>query len=299
MATPVGSTRGLSNPLISLEVMRRFRSPMSAWAIPLLMTLPGIAVCVIYGLTTSARSGFDAMGDPMASGDLVVDSSNGLGAGMFAAVAALLLLTLILTVPTMVGPSIAGERHNQTLQPLQLTEMTPGTIVGGKLVSSVAYLLVLMLCATPVMVIPFLLGGITVAQVVGTFIVLVLIMIEFAAISLAASAVISKPTGATFTALISCAVVTVGPWIAMGVMYSAAYRTNPDMDASESLIRLIASFSPVALGSWVLGSVEADLSVDAITGLDRAASLFWFVVITALCLLLARAKVSAPVERDR
>ncbi len=296
---PTRWTGTRSNPLISLEVMRRFRSPMAAWAIPLLMTLPGVAVCLIYAAVTSWSSSFDAMGNEIPAGGFSVDELTGMGVSMFAAVAGLLLLTLILTVPTLVGPSIAGERHNQTLQPLQLTEMTPGKIVGGKLISSVAYLLVVLLCATPVMVIPFLLGGITAVQVIGTFIVLVLIMIEFAAISLAASATLSKPTGATFTALVSCAAITVAPWIVMGVLYSVAYRSNPTMDAEDSALRLVGSFSPVALGSWVLGSAEDQIGLDAVSNLDKFLSALWWLVITSLCLLLARSKVTAPVERDR
>lgn len=299
MTAPVRSTGPRANPLISLEVMRRFRSPLAAWAIPLLMTLPGVAVCLIYAATTSWATSFDAMGNEVPAGEFTVDQLTGIGAGMFGAVVGLLLLTLILTVPTMVGPSIAGERHNQTLQPLQLTEMTPAKIVAGKLISSVAYLFVVLLCATPVMVIPFMLGGITAAQVVGAFIVLVLVMVEFAAISLAASATLSKPTGATFTALVSCAAITVGPWIVMGVMYSVAFRSDPNLDVADSAIRLIASFSPVALGSWVLDSADEQTGIEAITNLDKFASALWFVVITSLSLLLARSKVTAPVERDR
>lgn len=310
MAAPTGSTgstgstgarsTGLrSNPLIALEVMRRFRSPMAAWAIPLLLILPGVAVCLIYAATTSWGTSFDPMGNPMAAGAFDVEELSGMGVGMFSAVAGLLLLTLILTVPTLVGPSIAGERHNQTLQPLQLTEMTPSSIVAGKLISSVAYLVVVLLCASPVMVIPFLLGGITAMQVVGTFIVLVLIMIEFAAISLAASATLSKPTGATFTALVSCAVVTVAPWIVMGVLYAVAYRSNPALDAEDSAIRLIASLSPVSLGSWVVDSSNDLTGIEAVETVDKVASVVSFLVITSLSLLLARSKVTAPVERDR
>ena len=149
------------------------------------------------------------------------------------------------------------------------------------------------------MVIPFLLGGITAFQVIGAFVVLVLIMIEFAAISLAASATLSKPTGATFTSLVACAAITVVPWIVMGVMFSVAYRSNPNLDAGDSLLRLFAAPSPVALGSWVLDSTDDELGIEAITNLDKIASAIWFVVITSSCLALARSKVTAPVERDR
>lgn len=288
----------MANPLVKLEFARRFRSPIAAWAIPLLILLPGLAVTVIYSTITTTTTGFDAMGNQIDDGTFAVSDLRGVGVGMFVAVLAMLLLALILMVPSTVGASIAGERQSQTLQPLQLTEMTPGQIVRGKLVSSVAYLLLLLLCAAPVLTIPFLLGGTSAAVVIGAFVVLVLVAFEFAAISLAASSLMSRPAPGIIVSLLACAFVTIAPWIAMGIAFALASQGNPMFDAADSPLRYLSSFSPVALGSWVTGAAGEDMDEVATWG-DRVASAMWFGVLTVGALWLARSRVVAPVERDR
>ena len=118
----------MANPLVRLEFMRRFRTPAAAWGIPLAMVLPGLAVIAMYGTTVAAN---DWVGGNMDVGAVGMEPQvqSAVGLGMFSTVASMLMLTLIVLVPAFVGGSIAGERHSQTLQPLQLTAMTPGQIV--------------------------------------------------------------------------------------------------------------------------------------------------------------------------
>lgn len=290
----------MANPLIKLELMRRFRSQFSAWSIPLLILLPGLAVTLIYATTTSRAGlgGNDFGGGPFGGGDGVVAVSalDGVGVGMFFAVLATLLLSLLLMVPAMVGGSIAGERHNQTLQPLQLTAMGPTQIVAGKLVASVAYLLVLLACAAPVIVIPFLLGGTTATQAVGAYGVLVLVTVEFAAISLALSGIVSRPVPAIMASLFTCAALTIGPWILMGMAFVAASSADAGVDAGESALQLLSTPSPVALGAWVPMGDRGDLDIRS--GYPLLASV-WYLVVVLGSLWIARSRVTAPVERDR
>ena len=60
--------------------------------------------------------------------------------------------------------------------------------------------------------------------------------------------------------------------------------------------RFLASPSPVALGSWVPFGDDVDLLV---RNGDRFLSLFWYAAIIVACLVFARSRVVAPVERDR
>lgn len=300
----------VSNPLIKLEFLRRFRSVSAAWAIPLMLLLPGAAVTIAYWTTTVGRSsdvmaggeimfaggGFD---DPMAfdrGGGIAIDQLQSIGIGMFVAVLVTMLIALLLVVPSMVGGSIAGERHNQTLQPLQLTAMTPTEIVGGKMVSSVAYLVVLLLCAAPVMAIPFLLGGTTAGQVIGAYGVLVLIAIEFAAVSLAVSSFMARPAPAIMVSLVLCAALVAVPWIAMTVAMTVQVQGDPNFAAELSRARYLASPSPIALGSWIDFGEDGD---GFIRTSDRVLSAFWYLAVIAASLVFARNRVVAPVERDR
>lgn len=285
----------MANPLVRLEVMRRFRSPLAAWGIPIMVLLPGLAVALVYWSATATPSTFDQFGMPANAGFSVTDLK-GIGVGMFAAVVSTMLAALLLIVPSMVGGSIAGERQNQTLQPLQLTEMSPTQIVLGKMTSSVAYLLVLLGCAAPVMAIPFLLGGLTAVQVLGAYLILFLITVQYAAISLAVSSAMRRPGPAIMLSLVTCAFLTIGPWIAMSVGFVMASRGDPMFAAEDSLLRYVASPSPISLGTWVPMGEQVDLVIR--TG-DRVASAVWYVAVIVACLLFARVNVTAPVERDR
>ncbi len=301
----------MANPLIKLELMRRFRSPLAAWGIPLILLLPGLTVVLFYATSVAITDPMGMFGGGIGggldgAGQAVVDQSSGIsasalqgiGVGMFAAVVAALFLTLLVLVPAMVGGSIAGERHSQTLQPLQLTAMGPNQIVLGKLVSSLAYLVVALLCAAPVLTIPFLLGGLSATEVVGAYVVLLLVTIELAAVSLAVSAIMSRPAPAIIVSLVVCGFLTFAPWIATSVGYALAATNNPMFDAESSPIRYLAGASPIALGSWVL-DLSTDEMRDAVNVGDKALSLFWFAAISIGSLAIARANVVAPVERDR
>ena len=109
----------MNNPLIKLEMLRRFRSPAAAWGIPIVMLLPGLAVIAVYATSTAFAQ--MTAGAALMNWGGGVDSLQRVGQAMFAWVIGLLGLTMLMLVPSMVGTSIAGERHAQTLQPLQLT----------------------------------------------------------------------------------------------------------------------------------------------------------------------------------
>lgn len=291
-----------ANPIVRLEVARRFRSPMGAWGIPLLVLLPGLAVAIIYAttLTWSSDVWWAAQElDPLLMEQAApVSQLQGIGTGMFVAVLSMLVLTLMIMVPGLVGGSIAGERAAQTLQPLQLTALTPGQIIMGKLVASLGYLLVVLVCVAPVLAIPFLLGGLPVGLVLASLVILLLVVIELAAVSLAASALMARAAPAIVVALLVCAAIVVVPWVVMSFLAVLAGTNNPNFNFENSTIRYVATLSPVTLGSWAAGFGGEEFD-SFVTTWDRVFSTLWFVVITASSLLFARTRVVAPVERDR
>lgn len=286
----------MNNPIIKLELLRRFRSPVAAWGIPLVVLLPGLAILSVYAVSTHSAS-MTAAG-VMGAGGIGVDAMQRIGRGMFGWVVGLLAVTMFMLVPSLVGASIAGERHAQTLQPLQLTAVTPGQIVAGKLVASLLYLLVLMLCTAPILVIPFLVGGVAVSQLLGAFIVMFLVMIELAAISLAVSATFSSPAVASIVSVVACWSVTIAPFVLTGVLTAMLGVTRRGFDLFKSPIRYIVGVSPVSLSSWVVG-LDDGLGPNVVKPGDRLVSVFWFIVLTVLALWWARKKVTAPVDRDR
>jgi ABC-type transport system involved in multi-copper enzyme maturation permease subunit len=298
----VNASSLFSNPLVRLEFMRRFRGGLAAWGIPLMVFLPGVAVVIAYLAGTSNQQndlmdqGFGGAGAMMADG-ISVNQVDNFGEPMFFALMVTALLALMVLVPAVLGGSIASERDAQTLQPLQLTSLRPSDIVAGKLVSSLAYLLLLLTCLAPAMTIPFLVGGVTLSGVLKSFGLLFLVCVELAAMALAISAALRRSVSAIITSLLATGFLMVGPFVMMGVAFMVGSR-NLGFQGDRSVLRLLGSFSPVSLFSWVgtVGSVDTG-GFAGTSG--RVWSLVWWAVITFGSLLIARRSVTAPTVRDR
>ncbi len=310
--------RIFSNPLVRLEFLRRFRSGAAAWGIPLIVLLPGIAVVIAYQAGTSIQTnefgGQDnfavaaespndgAVGaiidaPPQPEQGVAIDQVDNFGAPMLIAMLVMAVGALMVLVPSVVGGSIASERDAQTLQPLQLTALTPGDIVAGKLVASMAYLLLLLLCLAPALTIPFLVGGVSLGGALKSFGVLLLICVELAAVALAVSAAQRRAVTANITSLIITGALMLGPFVVMGFAFLARSRDDA-FQSDVSVLRLLGSLSPVSLFSWVGTIGSADTGEFAGTA-GRVWSVVWWLLITIGALLVARRSVTAPTVRDR
>jgi ABC-type Na+ efflux pump permease subunit len=302
----------LSNPLVKLEVTSRFRGARAAWGIPLALLLPALAVTVIYvGAQRNPSLGSaDAMPEMVnvGGGQMVpavmldpgpsIDQLDSLGLGMFVAVVALLLLAIMVMVPALVGGSISGERANLTLQPLQLTRLTPADIVTGKLISSVAYLLLVVVCAAPVVSIPYLLGGVDASDIGAVALVFAAIAVELAAVSLMVSASFKRPAGGIVVSLLFTGLLVIGPFVVMAVLFYWQRVSGVRVLTFEtSWVRYVAGASPVALFGW-LGRIDQENATRWGRDLRFIAVGAWALVTTS-SLLIARRRVTAPVDRDR
>ena len=278
-----------SNPIVRFEMRRRFSGFAAAAGIGIAIGIPGLAVVVAYALTVRGNDQFNG-----------IDSFNNTGVILLTTVVVALTGTLVLFVPALAGGSIASERANQTLQPLQLTLLRPAQIVVGKLIASSAYLMVVIACALPVIAIPYLLGGVPVRTVITCLIVLAAIAIELAAVSVWVSSWFTKPVGAIVTALAMSLALCLGPWVVAGLtlvsqVTVAADGSPPPFD--ENAARLLAATSPTALFGFVdLGDIADD---DPAGSSGRLVAAACWLGVTTLCIRGAAKRVVAPAERDR
>lgn len=80
---------------------------------------------------------------------------------MYGFVTAIEFLLLLILAPAMTSGAISAEREKQTLELMLTTKMKPRDIVAGKLMSSMATLLLLLLSSVPAVAMVFIYGGIT------------------------------------------------------------------------------------------------------------------------------------------
>jgi len=98
--------------------------------------------------------------------------------------------------PSFAAGSLTGEKERRSYEMLLAAPLTPGTIVWGKFVSSLAYLGLLILSSLPLVSLCYLLGGLAVEDLVAAYVLLGCGAVQFGMISLACSAVFFRTSSA-------------------------------------------------------------------------------------------------------
>ena len=92
-----------------------------------------------------------------------------------------------LMAPTFAAGSITGEKERKTYEMLLASPLRPGTILIGKLLSSLSYLVILILSSLPLMILCYLLGGLLLSEITRSYLVLILAAGTFGLLSIACS----------------------------------------------------------------------------------------------------------------
>ena len=81
-------------------------------------------------------------------------------------------LLVVILLPALAAGALAQERERQTLEPLLLTPLTPGQIVWGKAAGVLCFGALLLLATLPLTSLSFMLGGVSPADVITAYAVL-------------------------------------------------------------------------------------------------------------------------------
>jgi ABC-type transport system involved in multi-copper enzyme maturation permease subunit len=159
------------NPVALRELQERFRTLRSPVLLSVWVLIAGAITFLAYlGAKSAAEGSLGGFGQVGLSSIL---ASTSMGRFILHCLLLGLLTAIVFVVPGQAAVTIVGERDRQTLQLLQVSQLGASGIVFGKLASSLAYILLLLVAAVPLMVIPVLLGGVTISQVVsGVFMVM-------------------------------------------------------------------------------------------------------------------------------
>jgi len=152
-----GWRQTLINPVLDKEFRLRMRTARSTWSMLVyLLTIGLLAMGYIY-LFIGGDEGGMARFRPHESRDLFY----------FLSVAQLVLVAFM--TPGLTAGIISGEREKQTLNMLLTTQQSSTTIVLSKLVSSLSFMLLVIVATLPVYSIVFLFGGISPKQLTLVF----------------------------------------------------------------------------------------------------------------------------------
>lgn len=175
------------NPVLAREVKERFRGRRAGWWITLWVIAMGSLFYTVYLIAQNSVRQF-GLGRLVATGYI--------GQYMFQAVSLLMVTAVVMVVPGMTALAVVAEREKQTLALLQVSQLTAFQLVKGKLASSLAYFLLILVLLSPVLAVPLLFGGMTVGDVLGALGMLVVIAATVGSISVWVSARARSSRGA-------------------------------------------------------------------------------------------------------
>ena len=98
--------------------------------------------------------------------------------------------------PTFAAGSITGEKERKTYELLLASPLRPSTILVGKLLSSLSYLVILIVSSLPLMILCYLLGGLLLSEITRSYLVLILAAGTFGLVSVACSSYFRRTSSA-------------------------------------------------------------------------------------------------------
>ena len=176
------------NPVLARELTERMRGLRATVMLSAYLVVLGLVVVLVY------RSESDAAGSFGASPVTELATA---GEGIFEWTLLFAMLLVLFLVPGFTAGAVAGERERQTLVPLQVSLLSPRSIVLGKIGSSVAFTLLLVLATLPLLTVAYLIGGVTLGDVVRGTGMVMFTAVGIAALSVACSTFMRRVQTAT------------------------------------------------------------------------------------------------------
>ncbi len=153
---------------------------------------------------------------------------------------------LMLVVPAVTAGSVSGERERQTLEILLTTKLTAGSIIRGKLLSSISMMLFLTFTSLPVMALVFTIGGITLRDMAEFLLLIIITAVYLGSIGIFFSVLFKKSTSATVGTFGSVLVLSFGTiGITMGIRFIMQMHLNNTLDKATSYVQ-------ADIGNWML-----------------------------------------------
>ena len=123
------------------------------------------------------------------------------------------LALIILLVPALTSPSLTTERENNSFDLIKTSLLTPGEMLRGKLMSSLALIVVVVLVSMPIGALCSLSGGIGPSLLLRAYAVITMAAITYGILGLALSALCRRTFTALMTSYLAVALLAGGTWL--------------------------------------------------------------------------------------
>jgi ABC-2 type transport system permease protein len=197
--------------MMAKELRSRFRGRRAFLVLTLYLAVLALIAYGAYSVVAPnarANASFGEFGgNPNASAQV--------GQAIFAMLSVIQLLLVVFIAPALTAGAISLEREKQTLDLLIATPLRPGGIVVGKLLSALAFVVLMILAGIPVSALVLMYGGASVDDILRQQVVLFASAIGFGVIGLFMSALIKRTQAAivlTYCIVLALAIGTLLVW---------------------------------------------------------------------------------------
>lgn len=222
----------LNNPVLSSELKVKMRSFKTILGIILYVGILIFIASLYYSIATQNNY----------YGARAVNANQEIGTTLYILVALFQFALIMVIAPAQTSGAISGERERQTLDLLLCTKMSAFEIIIGKLISSLAFILLLIISSLPLFSLVFLFGGITPGDIATLFLFYIIIAMVVGSISIFYSTIFKRTMVATVVTY-----VTIFAWYVLTLIIAAYLMSKHYMtpSASQQYIPKILYFNPL------------------------------------------------------
>lgn len=226
------------NPVIGRELTERLRGFRAFLAVSVFVWVLALTMFLVFEADAGTSNLFD------------LSSRTGVGRLVFETSILIMTVLVLFFVPGITAGAISGERERQTLATLQVTMLRTRSILIGKVIAAVVFLVLMMVAATPVLAVSYLLGGIRVIDILRGIAAVVLVALLVATMVVAVSSFTRRVQASTLLAYGFTAVLCIAGPLVYGVLMLLDNRTSADENAAPAWLVTANPFALVAdLGS--------------------------------------------------
>ena len=175
----------LQNPVTMKELRSRMRGRRAFVVLTVYLLVMSLFLSLVYLAYASA------------SGSRYGPDSRQAGKAVFAAVLGVETFLVIFIAPAFTSGAITGEKERQTYDLLRTTLLPANWFVLGKLTSALSYVFLLIFASIPLQSISFLLGGLSVEELVIVQLLVLLAAVTFALFGLYCSSLMKSTLAAS------------------------------------------------------------------------------------------------------
>jgi len=166
---------------------------------------------------------------------------------------------IIVLIPAQTAGAISGERERQPLDLLLCTPLPPSSIVLGKMLSAMGFVLLLVISSIPLFSLVFLFGGVIAADIISLFAFYIITAFAVGSIGIFCSVMFKRTVTATVAAYISILALGIIS-VLLGVFMLVVFKNN-NPNFSGTYIPFVFYLNPVVGLLDLLNSQLGDIGI--------------------------------------